>query len=133
MTRRLKPVVTALAVLGTMGGLRLAMRADAENVWLFGHRTDSTCTFRRVFGVPCPNCGMTRSLVMSLHGDVHDAMLLNPAGPLLLAGIIGVVLMLLGTAASTRTTTTARWVLPAVVVYAVIYVVLLFGHWLTAL
>ncbi|HZU26576.1 MAG TPA: DUF2752 domain-containing protein [Bryobacteraceae bacterium] len=133
MIRRFGPVVTAVLMLAMLVGVRLSMRADAENVWLLGKRTDSTCTFRQAFGIPCPNCGMTRSFVLAVHGDVHDAMLLNPAGPLLVAGVLAAVVMLLGGAASTRPTATARWILPSVIIYAAIYALVLFAHWLTAL
>jgi hypothetical protein len=29
----------------------------------------SVCTFRQMTGVPCPGCGLTRSIVAAVHGD----------------------------------------------------------------
>ena len=37
--------------------------------------------FYHVTGLPCPSCGMTRSVVALTHLDFHDAMLLNPLAP----------------------------------------------------
>ena len=31
---------------------------------------------------------MTRSVILTMHGDLHNAFLLNPAGPFLIAGLI---------------------------------------------
>lgn len=38
------------------------------------------CPFRRVTGLPCPGCGLTRSWVDLLHGDLAAAMTANPFG-----------------------------------------------------
>jgi len=130
MKRGLAQLVTGLLMLTGLAAARVTMRADTKDVWLLGHRTAAACTFRQHFGVPCPNCGMSRSLILSMHGNLHEAMLLNPAGPLLIAGIIGAALLLLGGAASRNQTRVARWMLPSVLIYAVIYVAVLIGHWL---
>jgi hypothetical protein len=29
----------------------------------------SVCTFRQITGIPCPGCGLTRSIVAAIHGD----------------------------------------------------------------
>ena len=29
----------------------------------------SVCTFRQITGIPCPGCGLTRSIVAGVHGD----------------------------------------------------------------
>ncbi len=39
-----------------------------------------TCTFRKLTGVPCPGCGLTRSFVSMGHGQMSDAWSYNPAG-----------------------------------------------------
>jgi hypothetical protein len=38
------------------------------------------CPLRTITGVPCPLCGMTTSVVASVHGNVADALAANPAG-----------------------------------------------------
>lgn len=39
-----------------------------------------TCTFRRLTGVPCPGCGLTRSFISLGHGQLLAAWRYNPAG-----------------------------------------------------
>jgi hypothetical protein len=51
------------------------------------HAVDSgpvLCPFRRLTGLPCPGCGMTRSFVALGHGDVGSAFAFNRLGPLLM-------------------------------------------------
>ena len=43
------------------------------------------CLFRRVTGVPCPSCGLTRSWQAAGHGRVRDAVRSHPLGPLTMA------------------------------------------------
>jgi len=132
-SRTIALVTTSLAMLASVAGVRAAMSADADHVWLLGRPFGAACAFRQRFGVPCPNCGMSRSFVIAAHGNFAEAAALNPAGPLLLAGIIAAALMLLGAAAPTKNKTVLRWLLPSVLVYAAIYVAVLIGHWLMAI
>ena len=39
----------------------------------------SDCVFKAFTGIPCPTCGTTRSLMYLAYGDLHGALLLNPA------------------------------------------------------
>lgn len=41
------------------------------------------CPFRLVTGLPCPFCGMTRSLLALGRGDVAASVALHPLGPLI--------------------------------------------------
>ena len=41
------------------------------------------CGFKRITGLPCPACGLTRSLICVAHGDIGEAIILNPVGLLL--------------------------------------------------
>jgi hypothetical protein len=45
------------------------------------------CPFRMSTGLPCPGCGMTRSVVRLLHGDVSASLWFHPLGPLLVLGL----------------------------------------------
>lgn len=47
-----------------------------------------TCLFHAVTHLPCPSCGLTRSWIASLDGDIGAAFAFNVAGPLLLVAIV---------------------------------------------
>jgi hypothetical protein len=38
------------------------------------------CPLRTLTGIPCPLCGMTTSVVATVHGDLASAFAANPAG-----------------------------------------------------
>jgi hypothetical protein len=38
------------------------------------------CPFHRVTGIPCPGCGMLRSLVCAEHGLWHESVVYHPLG-----------------------------------------------------
>ncbi|MEO8694318.1 MAG: DUF2752 domain-containing protein [Acidimicrobiales bacterium] len=42
------------------------------------------CPFRRVTGVWCPTCGMTRAFAWMAHGDLHESLRYHPLAPVLL-------------------------------------------------
>lgn len=44
----------------------------------------SMCPFAIMTGLPCPGCGLTRSWVAFMHGDIGTAFTLNIFGPVLL-------------------------------------------------
>lgn len=46
------------------------------------------CWFHRTTGLPCPGCGMTRSVACLLQGDLHEALRLHPLGPLVLMALV---------------------------------------------
>lgn len=48
-----------------------------------GGEPPTTCWFHEVTGIDCPTCGMTRSYVALLHGDVLGSFRWHPAGPLM--------------------------------------------------
>jgi hypothetical protein len=43
------------------------------------------CPVRRIVGLPCPGCGMTRALLLLAHGEWRSALRLHPLAPVLLA------------------------------------------------
>ncbi len=45
----------------------------------------SICLTRRVLGLPCPGCGLTRGLAHLLQGNLARAMTLHPLAPLVAA------------------------------------------------
>jgi len=47
------------------------------------------CVFHAVTGLPCPGCGLTRSLASVSHGHVGDAFRYHPFGPVIYALLVG--------------------------------------------
>ena len=56
--------------------------ATAKNVWFFGQETHIGCWFGYYFGIPCPVCGMPRSVILTVHGDLETAVEMHIGGPL---------------------------------------------------
>lgn len=55
------------------------------------------CIFRKVTGLDCPGCGMTRATYAMLHGDLLAAFRFNPVGMILLPlAMIGVGIEIIG-------------------------------------
>src|SRR5262245_40700838 len=50
---------------------------------ILGQPLPALCLARRITGSGCPGCGMTRSFMSLMHGDLAAAWRYNPAGPLL--------------------------------------------------
>ena len=69
----------------------------------------SLCLTRRVFGLPCPGCGLTRGVAHLLQGNLARAMTLHPLAPLATAdaavgwGLWGLTLYGLATPPPART------------------------------
>ncbi|MEO8028373.1 MAG: DUF2752 domain-containing protein, partial [Bryobacteraceae bacterium] len=84
------PLIVALAALAQLLVVRLAFWSDGEHVFFLGAPFGTACSFRTHFGIPCPGCGLTRSVVLTLQGDLSQAMGLNPMGP---AAVLGLVLL----------------------------------------
>ncbi|MBC7979717.1 MAG: DUF2752 domain-containing protein [Armatimonadetes bacterium] len=55
------------------------------------------CAFRKLTGLQCPGCGMTRATYAALHGNIGDAFRLNPVGMVLLPlALVGLGIEVLG-------------------------------------
>ena len=52
---------------------------------LLGLPLPELCMAKRLTGLGCPGCGMTRCFISLAHGDLRAAWHYNPAGPLLFA------------------------------------------------
>ena len=50
-----------------------------------------TCGFRAAFGLPCPGCGMTRSVVAFANGDPAASFAHHPLGIVVIIGLVAVV------------------------------------------
>lgn len=112
-------VVGALLLL-ELAAAAMLMTADATGVWFASTRYDAACFLRERLGVPCPTCGMTRSVVLTLHGQLRAAMGLNPAGPVWVAAAAGVAAALLA----------RRWVRPVALAGGGLFALAAAAHWL---
>lgn len=94
--KRLVSGVCGTLALASLAVVRVVASATESAVFLAGRQLHWDCPVRMLLGVPCPTCGMMRSVVMTLGGDLWGALALNPGGPLLVCGIIlcGVLLLL---------------------------------------
>ncbi len=50
------------------------------------------CPLRTTTGIPCPFCGMTRAVVATVHGHLAESLRYNPAGVLVVAVAIAMLL-----------------------------------------
>jgi hypothetical protein len=67
-----------LATISVVGLVWLAFVAQ-----MAGNRASgfgSVCFVKNIYGIPCPSCGITRSILALLTGDVAGALFLNPLG-----------------------------------------------------
>ena len=138
---RVKARLAGAGVLASLALTRLAASADEAAVSFAGRGLPWLCPLRSLFGLPCPTCGMTRSVVLSLHGEWGRAAALNPAGPLLVFGLLALGLLLLLAACSPRASrrrastgaALPRAALIGVYAYGCLTGVVLLVHWVRAL
>lgn len=66
----------------------LALEPGDDTLRLAGIELPILCTVRAISGLPCPGCGLTRSVVAALHGELARAVAAHPIGPLVLAWLL---------------------------------------------
>ncbi len=59
---------------------KITLRSDHLG---FAIQLPETCMSRRIFGISCPGCGLTRSFVAMAHGQIDMAIGANATGPML--------------------------------------------------
>ena len=80
--------ILALALTAIAGAFVLDLSPDGL-IYLTLHnlgwklQLPEMCMSRRIFGISCPGCGLTRSFVAMAHGEFHLAIQANPMGPVL--------------------------------------------------
>jgi hypothetical protein len=67
----------ALAILSGVYLLSLALPAGGAVY------NAALCPLRFLTGIPCPMCGMTRGFIDISHGNIREALKVNPASPVL--------------------------------------------------
>jgi hypothetical protein len=129
------PGLVGALLLLQLGLVRAFASATTERAYLAGHALNWGCWFRDHFGIPCPTCGMTRSVLLSLQGQFTEAARLNPAGPLLVVGLVALSLSLIFLMfyrqghASLAAGAVHRRIRIGASVYGSLLVVVLFAHW----
>lgn len=114
---------------------RIVLHADEAGIRVLGHPIGWVCAFRNRVGLPCPTCGLTRSLVLSLHGEIQRAWRVAPAGPVIACGLLALAgaLLWLGfaqAAGSVKMEAGARWVIRyGMLVYTPVLIVTWIGGW----
>jgi hypothetical protein len=131
------PGLVGALLLVQLAILRSFASATPERVYLFGRELHWDCWFKARLGFACPTCGMTRSVLLSLQGRFTEAAGLNPAGLLLVAGLIvfSLALIFLMFYRERNTSLDAgalhRRIRLGASMYGSLLVVVLFAHWLT--
>jgi hypothetical protein len=72
---------------------------------------------------------MTRSVILTIHGDFHNAFLLNPAGPFLIAGLILVAIISLRLPLIGLKEIKSRQLALGLSLYGWVFVCVLLGQW----
>ena len=109
--------------------LRSLTWANLDQVWVFGRELHWGCWFKEHFGIPCPTCGMTRSVILTLHGNFSDAVLMNPAGPFLVAGVAIVGILLMRPRVFGLNQLKPRHLALGLSIYGWIFISVIFGQW----
>lgn len=131
------PLALGAAVLVQLSALRLCFDATPSRSFFLGHPLDVRCVVFATFGVPCPMCGVTRGVVLALHGAVADALRVFPAAPIAVGGLVafGISLLLLGAAERQGRLALAaslgRWIRSSTVASAALTVAVWLAHWVS--
>ena len=75
-----RPGAENILALAALAGLVVARLLTVKHAG----RVPELCVFRRVTGMPCPSCGLTRATIAAAHGDFGSSVRLHPLGPVAL-------------------------------------------------
>ena len=67
-----------------VGGVAIAALLPADGI----EDGPVLCPFRALTGLPCPGCGLTRSWVYLMHGDIGSSLASNWFGPVLILAVV---------------------------------------------
>jgi hypothetical protein len=73
-----------VALAAVVAPLAVGLTPDRDGLELaWGTRLPELCMSKRLTGEPCGSCGMGRSYVLAVHGDLGQSLALHPGGALL--------------------------------------------------
>ena len=85
------PASSQLVALGGVLALATASALSPDHI----EDGPVVCPVRRLTGLPCPGCGLTRSWVYLAHGRWHDSVVAHPFGPVSVALVLALVVAVL--------------------------------------
>src|SRR5439155_25542638 len=86
--RRRHVEMLGVAAFVLVAALSLDVRPDERVAFLSRYPLPELCLSRSWFGVSCPGCGLTRSIVLLAHGDWHGSLAMHRLGWLLAASLL---------------------------------------------
>ena len=116
---------SASVILLDLAIARVFLWADETYVYFLGKPVLWECGFRRAFHVPCPTCGLTRSIVLFLHGNFSSAWRVAPGGPALTLGLIALCGLLLSYARQSTNHSKQRQTFPQKTVFSCFALILM--------
>ncbi len=96
-------MVFAAFVVGILVLARTAHLNGSSALCIDGRELGIVCLFRRLVGMNCPFCGLSRSFVAIAHFRAVDSLLFHPIGPVL-APCMAVTLICIGAFALRKST-----------------------------
>jgi hypothetical protein len=82
----IQPVASHLLRPAVAGMAGLAVGAVVPPNWvMYGPQL---CIFKLMSGMPCPGCGLTRAVVLAMHGDLTGSLYFHPLGVLFVVGAL---------------------------------------------
>lgn len=81
-------------------------------LWLPAEGTPTICPLNLLTGLPCPTCGLGRSVCLFLHGDLVSALTINPCGPFVV--VAAVVVLIAAVRGDAALDALGRWSTPAI-------------------
>ena len=88
--QRLGAAFVFLAIAALFGLFWLAANDKINIGWLLG-----PCGFKQKYGLPCPTCGITSSLLAFAEGKIFESFYIQPAGALLCCVLVGAAFLAL--------------------------------------